>query len=108
MFRLSERAKTLLVLIGDYSEIDLDGRYWIPSSNRHGQWSDTLRTHVYVSGAGDAAAIKALWKRGLVNDVKKFGGMPIRYASRITENGRLLVERMRETDTLPKFTDSEN
>ena len=60
------------------------GMYWIPG------WND----NEYWSGAGDASAIKALWRRGLAEQVTSDQCAIPKYASRITEEGRKQIKEM--------------
>lgn len=94
--QLSDQAVRLLVLIGDNSVIEDDGICWVPGPTT--EHSETLGGPVLVGGAGDARIITSLVKKGLIRLVPELG----RYAARITEEGRLLVERMRESGTLPR------
>ncbi len=86
--KLSPHACELLIAIDD----QCDGNsYWLPPSGLKLSWSETLGRDVYVDGNSSAAALKALERRGLI----KF--MPLaNYASKITEEGRQLIESWRE------------
>jgi DNA-binding MarR family transcriptional regulator len=97
--KLSSQQAEFLILINDRSEIGSEGRFWVPPHS-HRSYSDTLQRDVPVSGAGSANTLKSLEKKGLIEypDIDMAKSC---YYFRITEEGRLLVESWRETDTWP-------
>lgn len=105
--KLSPPQAELLILIDDHSV--MEGPYWHPVSNeprdyRHGTpdvdkaYSPTLGRKVIVEGAGSAASLRALESKGLIEFHPEFKSL---YWSRITEEGRLLIEKWRESDKWP-------
>lgn len=105
--KLSPPQAELLVLIDDHSI--MEGPYWHPVSNgqrgyRHGMpavdkaYSPTLGRKVIVEGAGSAASLRALDNKGLIEFHPEFRSL---YWARITEEGRLLIEKWRESDKWP-------
>lgn len=101
--RLSDRAAILLCLICDFTDRGEDNSrlrgYWIPSAERWGQQSATLGGRIHVSGSGDAGALRALERRGLI--MRPSGASSFAYA--ITEDGVLTIERLRETGRLDEL-----
>jgi len=92
MKSLSHKAYPLLSLIADYTKHDDNGNltsYWVPQATA--QWSPTLKRTVYVSGAGDAAAINGFVRNGWVVPQRV-----AKYACALTEDGLIALENYRE------------
>lgn len=97
MKRLSNRAQTLLRLIASRSDVDWTtgsvSGYWIPQAKSeylllgHGFPLE----EVYVSGPGDAAALRCLETRGLT---RRPSGAAVKFAYVITEDGLLESDRI--------------
>lgn len=98
--KLSRVAIEMLVLIADNSVIEDGGIFWHPHPSRSGEYSDSFERRVIVSGSGVARVIKSLWAKGLAKRVTLSTASLNPYASRITEEGRLHVERLRESGGL--------
>lgn len=101
MNKLSWQQAEMLILIGDWSDIDDEGRFWAPSSRLNeyaSHRSVTLGRELVVEGAGSARTIDSLAKRGLV---KYIPGYRDQYWCRITEDGRMLIESWRESGRWP-------
>jgi hypothetical protein len=93
--RLSARAWEILLIIDERSR---DGRMWVPRE----KWTDDQfceRTGRWISicGGSDARIIKSLWAKGLATPYINLGP----YASRITEYGRMAIERGLEQNAIP-------
>lgn len=90
--KLNERTVVLLQLIADYTKpVDAGGGKMIESffyPNERKMYSTTLKDYVYVEGAGDAATLKAMERKGLI----EHAGKDMRYAYRITAEGRRELE----------------
>ncbi len=95
MAKLSWQQAEFLILIDDHCSPD--GRFWVPPSGYKRSYSETLGRDVYVDGAGVAASLKALQRRGLI----EFKPSVSPYASKITEAGRVLIEQWREMGEWP-------
>lgn len=90
--RLSPRAVELLTLIRDHTDKDWTTgtlrSYWLPTTNRTGDWSETLGRFLHVSGPGDATCLRALARKGLIRHPP---GAPADFAYEITEEGLLAL-----------------
>lgn len=100
--QLSDRAAILLCLINDHTERGEDGKltgFWVPRASRYGQTCPMLGGRIYVSGSGDAGALRALERRGLTRRREVSA-----YSYSVTEDGILHIERcLRETGRLDEL-----
>lgn len=91
MYKLSDRAITLLTLVNDRTVWYGDERpgdrlqnWFVPSYTR--VYSESLPDGVFISGSGDAKIFKSLQNKGLI---KKQGNIDYSYS--ITEDGILAL-----------------
>ena len=92
--KLNPRAFDLLILIADYSGSEADGPAWVPGPQAGlGQDCPSLGRSIEVSGAADANALRGLESKCLIVPVPDLGS----YAYRVSEQGRIYVERLRES-----------
>jgi hypothetical protein len=93
--KLSARAWEILLVIDERGQI---GNTWVPGDLRGtSDWCDRLGYYVNINGSGDASILRSLWKKNLAEPRRSLGP----YACKITEDGRLLVERSLEQGTIP-------
>lgn len=102
MRKLSERALLLLEIIDASTTWEGDERpgrrltrYFIP--NVAGHWVERLKTRVFVSTGGDAAALRGLETKSLIRATKPGEGGSARYYFAITEDGIAALAAARET-----------
>ena len=94
--KLTNLAAELLILIGDSSGTSPDEVCWVPPGGDGMSWSETLGRPLFISGARVANTLRGLQRNGLISFTHLTP-----YAARITEEGRLLVERWREENSWP-------
>ena len=105
-YKLSARAWEILLLI-DQSTYDAPGCdekvWWTPSLlGRCTDWVDRLHRHLDVGGSGDAKILSMLVQKGLTENPRPSNRSgPLKYASRITEDGRLQIEKGLEMGIIP-------
>ncbi len=93
--KLTETQHGLLTIICEGTTHEGDStdnpviRHWLPP-HRKSQYSPTLKRDVIVSGAGDAACLKGMARKGWIVSGK------LEYSYAITEEGRLILEQHRE------------
>ena len=100
--KLSERAKSLLMLIDQNTERNPDGelkRFWVPSAYTQYFYIGKELSEIWVQGSGDANALKGLERKGLIK--RPNTQLPNKFVYAITEDGRLAIEQMQERGTLP-------
>lgn len=99
--QLSWQQVEMLILIGDWSDIDDEGRFWVPTRYVNiytSSYSATLGRILIVEGAGSARTIRSLANRGLIKFIR---GYESSLWCRITEEGRMLIESWRESGQWP-------
>lgn len=98
--RLTPQQAEFLILLSERSEVDDAGQFWVPPDGLKQARSEILGRTLFVDGGGVATTLKSLVRRGLA----KYAGLDNAercYFMRITEEGRLLVEHWRETNSWP-------
>jgi len=103
MVKLSVRAWEILLAIDERCWGEPGGGYWTPSEERRGadDYCQRLGYFVNIRGPGDARILASLRSRGLLEKPRR----DVHHlASRITEDGRLLIEQWVEQDTIPLDT----
>jgi hypothetical protein len=79
--------------------------FWIPPNGYKTDWMEDFQANLYVSGSGDAAALRSLERRGLTEPQKL-----VAYAYAITEDGHKAAEDLRadadEMERLSKYLES--
>ena len=91
-WKLSERAKTLLLLVDEYSERDTDGTITRTCYINSREYYTRFSKHPIVfGGPGDARILQSLVDKGLITD----RGMSF-YV--VTEEGRLTAEQILEDE----------
>ena len=92
--KLSERAKLLLSLVDNACEVDWTTgevhRFFVPQAREY-HLPDGGFT--YISGAGDANALKGLARKGLIE--RPLTSLTAEYCYVITEAGRMALEHFR-------------
>lgn len=104
--KLSARAWEILLVIDERSEPSPDGRFWSPAlyagcCRGTDDWCDRLGRFINISGSGDARIIKSLRDKGLIARRRCPTASLNEYASNITEDGRLAIERGIERGKIP-------
>lgn len=91
--KLSERAKLLLYFIDEAAEKDwghgVSKSFFVPKSSMYHYYHNNKSQNTYISGAGDANALKGLERKGLIRRPKT--SLPNDYVYETTEDGHALV-----------------
>lgn len=94
--KLSERASLLLWIVAKNTERNWEtgelSRFFLPHAKQYFYNDNGKQTWTYISGAGDANALKGLERKGLIEIPKTniLGG----YIYALTEDGLLALEEL--------------